>query len=115
MKRDSFVFRGEWKDAIMGLPDAVRLEIYEAIIEYGTSGTIPTLKPTAMMAFNFMKMAIDRDKERYEERSEKAKKTCGFHLHFPSGYAKIIKLLRQQNVFFAPMQPKGCVQALHMM
>lgn len=73
MKRDSFVFRGEWKDAIMGLPDAVRLEIYEAIIEYGTSGTIPTLKPTAMMAFNFTKMAIDRDRERYEERSEKAR------------------------------------------
>ena len=60
----------------MGLPDAVRLEIYEAIIEYGTSGTIPTLKPTAMMAFNFMKMAIDRDKERYEERSEKAKRSA---------------------------------------
>lgn len=57
----------------MGLPDAVRLEIYEAIIEYGTSGTIPTLKPTAMMAFNFTKMAIDRDRERYEERSEKAR------------------------------------------
>ena len=73
MKRDSFVFRGEWKDAIIGLPDAVRLEIYEAIIEYGTSGTIPTLKPTAMMAFNFTKMAIDRDRERYEERSEKAR------------------------------------------
>ena len=73
MKKDSFVFRGEWKDAIMGLPDAVRLEIYEAIIEYGTSGTIPTLKPTAMMAFNFTKMAIDRDRERYEERSEKAR------------------------------------------
>ena len=73
MKRDSFVFRGEWKDAIMGLHDALRLEIYEAIIEYGTSGTIPTLKPTAMMAFNFTKMAIDRDRERYEERSEKAR------------------------------------------
>ena len=76
MKRDSFVFRGEWKDAIADLPAGVRLEIYEAVIEYGTSGTIPALKQMALLAFNFMKTAIDRDRERYEdaarERSEKA-------------------------------------------
>lgn len=80
MKRDSFVFRGEWKDAIADLPAGVRLEIYEAVIEYGTSGTIPALKQMAMLAFNFMKTAIDRDRERYEdaarERSEKARRNA---------------------------------------
>lgn len=54
-----------------GLPGAVRLEVYEAIIEYGTSGTLPTLKPMSMLAFNFMKTAIDRDKERYDEQTRK--------------------------------------------
>lgn len=80
MKRESFVFRGEWKDAIADLPAGVRLEIYEAVIEYGTSGTIPALKQMAMLAFNFMKTAIDRDRERYEdaarERSEKARRNA---------------------------------------
>lgn len=80
MKRDSFVFRGEWKEALSGLPSAVRLEVYEAVIEYGTSGTIPALKQMAMLAFNFMKTAIDRDRERYEdaarERSEKARRNA---------------------------------------
>lgn len=80
MKRDSFVFRDEWKDAIADLPAGVRLEIYEAVIEYGTSGTIPALKQMAMLAFNFMKTAIDRDRERYEdaarERSEKARRNA---------------------------------------
>ena len=58
----------------------MRLEIYEAVIEYGTSGTIPALKQMAMLAFNFMKTAIDRDRERYEdaarERSEKARRNA---------------------------------------
>ena len=71
MKKESFVFRGEWKEALSGLPGAVRLEVYEAIIEYGTSGTLPTLKPMSMLAFNFMKTAIDRDKERYDEQTRK--------------------------------------------
>lgn len=71
MKKESFIFRGEWKEALSGLPGAVRLEVYEAIIEYGTSGTLPTLKPMSMLAFNFMKTAIDRDKERYDEQTRK--------------------------------------------
>lgn len=80
MKRDSFVFRGEWKDALSGLSDSVRLEVYEAVIEYGCSGTLPTLKPMAMLAFNFMRTAIDKDQERYDavarERSERARRNA---------------------------------------
>lgn len=80
MKRDSFIFRGEWKEALSGLPSAVRLEVYEAVIEYGCSGTLPTLKPMSMLAFNFMKTAIDRDQERYEavskEKSDRARRNA---------------------------------------
>ena len=81
MEKDTFVFRKEWKDAISGLPDEVRLEIYEAIIEYGTTGKSSDLKPMAMLAFNFAKATLDRDVERYEEvkkkRSDAGKKHKG--------------------------------------
>ncbi len=81
MEKDSFVFRKEWKDAISGLPDEVRLEIYEAIIEYGTTGKSSDLKPMAMLALNLAKVTLDRDAERYEEkrkkRSEAGKKHKG--------------------------------------
>ena len=71
MEKDSFVFRKEWKDAISGLPDEVRLEIYEAIIEYGTAGKSSDLKPMAMLAFSFAKATLDKDAERYEETKKK--------------------------------------------
>ena len=54
-------------NAIAGLPNDVRLEIYDAIVEYGLSGTIGELKPMATMAINFVKNDIDRDRERYDE------------------------------------------------
>ena len=73
MEKDSFVFRKEWRDAISELPDEVRLEIYEAIIEYGTSGKLSDLKPMAMLAFNFAKTTLDKDCERYQKISEKRK------------------------------------------
>ena len=71
MLKDSFVFYKEWKDAIADLPNDVRLEIYEAIIEYGTSGKLPVLKPIANVAFNFIKTGIDRNSEKYNEVLER--------------------------------------------
>ena len=71
MPKDSFIFYKEWKDAIADLPNDVRLEIYEAIIEYGTSGKLPALKPIANVAFNFIKTGIDRNAERYNDVVEK--------------------------------------------
>ena len=79
MERKSFVFRKGWSDAISGLPDDVRLEVYEAIIGYGISGETPKqLKPMARLAFNFVKTTLDEDVERYDEikkaRSEAGRK-----------------------------------------
>ena len=73
MGKGSVVFRKEWKSAISGLPDQVRLEIYEAIIEYGTTGELCELSPSAMIAFNFMKEFVDKDNEKYEALCEKRK------------------------------------------
>ncbi len=69
--KDSFVFRKKWKDAIEGLPDEIRLEIYDSIIEYATSGRLSDLKQMAMIAFNFIKQDIDKDLEKYEAKCKK--------------------------------------------
>lgn len=78
MQRDSFTFRKEWRDALSGLSNEVKLEVYDAIMEYGFSGTLSSLKPMAMLAFNFVKSAIDADNDRINEirrrRSEAGKK-----------------------------------------
>ncbi|WP_148038832.1 DUF6291 domain-containing protein [Proteiniphilum sp. X52] len=72
------MFYEDWKNAISGLPDDVRLDIYESIIEYAISGNIRGLKPLAKVAFNFIKTDIDRDTERYmsivERNKENGKK-----------------------------------------
>lgn len=71
--RKAFVFYKEWKEAIKDLPDDIRLEIYESIIEYATTGDIQGLKPMAKVAFNFIKADIDRDIEKYVSMAERNK------------------------------------------
>lgn len=71
MKKNSFVFFFSWRDALSECPEEVRLEVYESVIEYAQSGTLPKLKPMAQMAFNFIKVEIDRNNEKYDEIVEK--------------------------------------------
>lgn len=71
MDRNSFVFYKDWMEAISDLSDDIRLEIYESIIVYATSGDLPVLKPMAKVAFNFIKTTIDRDAERYMSIKDK--------------------------------------------
>lgn len=39
----------------MDYPPEVRLEVYDAVIEYAESGTLSELRPLAKMAFSFIK------------------------------------------------------------
>jgi len=71
MERSSFVFYKDWKEAIKGLPDDIRLEIYDSITGYAFGDNIEGLKPMAAIAFNFMKTTIDRDIERYMSIAER--------------------------------------------
>ena len=71
MKKNSFVFFFSWRDALSECSEEVRLEVYESVIEYAQSGTLPKLKPMAQMAFNFIKVEIDRNNEKYDEIVEK--------------------------------------------
>jgi len=63
MERKSFVFYKKWNDAIVGLPENVKLEIYNAIMRYAFDGDISDLKPMANIAFSFIKGDIDRDRD----------------------------------------------------
>ena len=73
-KIESFIFHIEWRNVLRGLPDKVRLEVYDAIIDYGLSGTLPQLKSTAMLAFNIMKVTIDNDNRKYLSICERNRK-----------------------------------------
>ena len=54
IKRKSFVFNIEWQEVLMDYPPEVRLEVYDAIIEYVASGTLSELKPLATIMINTM-------------------------------------------------------------
>ncbi len=79
--RDSFVFYKEWRDALTDMPDGIRAEVYDAIVEYGITGNQPVLKPMAEIAFRFVKTRMDKDAEKYDnirrERSEAGRRHTG--------------------------------------
>lgn len=72
MERKSFVFHAEWAEAVKKLPKDVRVEIYDAIIEYGLSGTISAaLKPVAEALFTVFRARLDADLAKYESKCQR--------------------------------------------
>ena len=67
-EKKSFVFNCEWQKVLKEYPAEVRLEVYDAIIEYVVSGKLSELKPLAKMAFSFIKNEIDYNQRKYEEK-----------------------------------------------
>ena len=67
----TFIFNLEWYVVLQEYPVEVRFEVYEAIMRYALSGTLPELKPLAKMAFSFIKKEMDYNRERYETTVEK--------------------------------------------
>ena len=114
--KDSFIFHKEWRDAISGLPPEVRLEVYDAIVEYGISGTLVQLKPMAMLAFNFVKAAIDKDNERDIHVSEVRKKAArkrwdsckcmqNMQMHANASFALQKETEKEEKEIFPPAPP----------
>lgn len=71
VSKDGFHFKYSWRKALMDYPSEVRLEVYDAIMEYAESGTLVELKPMAKMAFSIFKVEIDQEKDRARSISEK--------------------------------------------
>ena len=74
--KKSFIFNIEWHEVLKDYPAEVRLEVYEAIIRYCSSGTLSEMKPLAKMAFAFIKREIDYNENRYQETIE-ARRAAG--------------------------------------
>lgn len=70
-EKKSFVFNCEWQKVLKEYPAEVRLEVYDAIIEYVVSGRLSELKPLAKMAFSFIKNEIDYNQRKYDEKVER--------------------------------------------
>ena len=66
MAEKTFTFREGWKDAIMALPDDVRLEVYDAIVGFAFGDNIEGLKPMAEVVLNFVKPQIQEEFRRKE-------------------------------------------------
>lgn len=56
-----FIFNTEWTDLLQGCREWVRLEVYEAIIEYVQTGTPPKLKTQAGAILRCIIREMDRD------------------------------------------------------
>ena len=69
-EKKTFVFYKGWAEAIKEMPDDIRLEVYDCIIEYAFSGKVPSLKPMAKIAFNFIKNDIDLATDKYNKKVE---------------------------------------------
>lgn len=104
--RQTFVFSLEWHEVLMDYAPEVRLEVYDAIMEYARSGTVPDLKPLSKMAFSFIQKDMDRNTQRYEEIVEK-RKVAGRKGGAPVGNDNAAKTSKNnQNKQKQPKQPK---------
>ena len=68
------IFYASWKEAIKGLPDGVRLEVYEAAVDFAMTGNVPELSAMAAMVFPFIRQDIERDSESYDKLCEMRRK-----------------------------------------
>jgi len=67
-------FDSEWRESLREYPAEVRVEVYEAVIDYIVSGTTSVLKPMANLAFTFIKKDIEKSRDISAKRSEAGKK-----------------------------------------
>lgn len=71
MTKDSFIFRCDIVDKLSQYNDVQFSKIIKAISNYVRYGEIPNLPVELMVAFNFIKVDIDCDMKKYEEKCER--------------------------------------------
>lgn len=65
--KDNFLFNCSWRAAVRDLAPELRLEIYEAVMDYAQSGVVPEMSDVATVAFSFIRQDIDRQRDNYDE------------------------------------------------
>ena len=70
MAKDSFVFRCDYIPKLSQFTTEDLGIIVTALADYVQNGVIPELDKSLMIAFNMIKVDIDLDMKKYEERCE---------------------------------------------
>ena len=70
MKKEKFSFYRDWQKSLKDLPDSQKLELYNAIVDYGLDGVESAVSPIVSMAMNFIKSQIDRNDQKIMQRNE---------------------------------------------
>lgn len=81
MSKTWFSFKIEWYEALKDCEPSIRLEIFDAIMEYAFNGKIPELSQLAGMAFKFIKKDIDENMRKYQELCKKRKEAINKRWH----------------------------------
>lgn len=76
MKKESFVFYETWAEALRQLPDKERLQVFDAIINYGIYEKKATIGGLAQMALELIYNDIDDCKAKRREKIEKARESA---------------------------------------
>lgn len=100
------IFYASWKEALQGLPDSVRLEVYEAAIDFAMSGEEPALTGTAALAFSFIRQDIIRDIQKYERICER-NRANGRKGGAPIGNRNASKAENDETIQNNPNNPLG--------
>lgn len=70
-KKDTFIFRKSWADALKKRSAEVQLEVYNAIVSYAVEGIVPQMSEIAEVVFDFIRIEIDENNAKYEETVKK--------------------------------------------
>ena len=73
---DKFIFFCSWAEALSDFSPEDRCAVYDAIIAYVESNTLPQLPPVLQMAFKFIKKDIDVQQDKYEAKCEKRREAA---------------------------------------
>ena len=110
----SIVFNLQWYEVLQEYPAEVRLEVYEAIMRYASTGTLPDLKPLANMAFSFIKKELDYNRQKYEATCAKrreAGRKGGEQTQAKKANAPAAKQTKQMLAIGSKCKQKGANQA----
>lgn len=77
-KKESFLFYRSWKEGLTELPDKLKLELYDAIVNYALDGEVIELSEQAKTIFSFIKPMIEKDRNKYFDIVESRRK-AGAH------------------------------------
>lgn len=108
--RESFVFYRSFYESAKHLPLEVQCEIYNAIMEYGLNGNLPTdLSTIANSIFILIKPQIDKNNKRYENGKNGGRPVVSGDKQEPNNNQTITKDKPNHNQTITNIEPNDNV------